>query len=376
MRASWIAAFCLLLGLAVAAWAADVGVRPDTFVGLPWNWTATQTFDLTHTITGLPSPSGSSDVATMGYVDGHVGGGGTVTSITCNGGLTGGAITTSGTCALDATNANTWSGIQQFNSGDFKLKGASSGTIIVNAAAAAGSNTLTLPAGTTDFSATGGTSQVLEQTSSGGAFTVARLACSDLSNSTTACSTAIGTSGAVLPLLNGGNTWSGVQSVNDGDLALKGSSSGTTTLKASAAAGTTTITFPAATDTVAVLATAQTWTATQSSTPQTLVISTATFTPAAASGNNIKITLVHASCPCTIANPSGTPVAGTSGVLEIIQSSSGSDTIGTWGSQFMATGGVASLTLSTGANAKDFFSYYVEDSTHILVTTAALNATH
>lgn len=139
--------------------------------------------------------------------------------------------------------------------GSVILNGSGSGTLTLKSPASSGSNTLTFPAGTTDFSATGGTGQVVRQSSSGGALTVATLACSDLSNGATGCSTATGTSGATIPLLNGTNTWSGVQSFNDGDLGLKGSSSGTTTLKASAAAGSTTITFPAATDTVAVLGT-------------------------------------------------------------------------------------------------------------------------
>ena len=65
------------------------------------------------------------------------------------------------------------------------LSGSTSGTLAVKSAAIAGSNTLTLPAGTTDFSATGGTSRVVKQTSTGGAFTVAQLAASDLSNGTT-----------------------------------------------------------------------------------------------------------------------------------------------------------------------------------------------
>lgn len=86
--------------------------------------------------------------------------------------------------------ANTWSGVQSVNSGDLALKGATSGTITLNAAATAGANTLTLPAGTTDFSATGGTSQVVKQTSAGGAFTVARLACADLSDSGGGCTSA------------------------------------------------------------------------------------------------------------------------------------------------------------------------------------------
>jgi len=48
--------------------------------------------------------------------------------------------------------------------------------------AVAGANTITLPAGTTNFSATGGTSQVVKQTTAGGALTVAQLATSDLSD--------------------------------------------------------------------------------------------------------------------------------------------------------------------------------------------------
>lgn len=118
------------------------------------------------------------------------------------------------------------------------------------------------------------------------------------------------------------------------------------------------------------------WTATQSSTPQSLVISTATFTPATGAGNNIKLTLNHSACPCTFANPSGTPVAGTSGVIEITQSATGADTIGTWGSSYVSTNGTAAITLSVGSGQTDTLSYYVRDSTHILLTTAALNATH
>jgi hypothetical protein len=88
---------------------------------------------------------------------------------------------------------NTWTAAQRFNSSDFVLNGSSSGTLTVKPAAAAGSNTLTLPAGTTDFSATGGTSQVIKQTSAGAAFTVARLACADLSDSGAGCTGGGGT---------------------------------------------------------------------------------------------------------------------------------------------------------------------------------------
>jgi len=62
-------------------------------------------------------------------------------------------------------------------------------------------------------------------------------ACADLSNGATGCSTATGTSGGTIPLLNGANTWSGVQSFNDGDVALKGATSGSATLKAPATGG-------------------------------------------------------------------------------------------------------------------------------------------
>lgn len=81
--------------------------------------------------------------------------------------------------------ANTYSAVQSFNSGDLALKGATSGTITLNAAATAGSNTITLPAGTTNFSATGGANQVVQQTSAGGAFTVGQLGFSNLSGTAT-----------------------------------------------------------------------------------------------------------------------------------------------------------------------------------------------
>ena len=72
--------------------------------------------------------------------------------------------------------------------GSLVLSGATSGTLTLAAPAAAGGVTITFPAGTTNFSGTGGTSQVVKQTSSGGAFTVARLQCSDLSDAASGCS--------------------------------------------------------------------------------------------------------------------------------------------------------------------------------------------
>ena len=167
--------------------------------------------------------------------------------------------------------------------------------------------------GPVDYRAINSVTGALSFAPTTGAFTQA--ACAGLSNSGTACTKNTGTSGGTVPLLNGTNVWSAQQSV----------------------------------------------------TPTTLSISTSTFTPDGSS-NNFALTLVHANCPCTLANPSVTPVAGTGGEIEIIQSATGSDTIGTWGSLYEAPGGTASLTLSTGASAVDILSFYVIDATHIAVS--------
>jgi hypothetical protein len=108
----------------------------------------------------------------------------------------------------------------------------------------------------------------------------------------------------------------------------------------------------------------------------TLAISTATFTPTFNTSNDFTLTLVHASCPCTLANPSGTIVPGQHGVIYIIQSATGSDTVTTWGSQYLIAGGTAAITLSTAANAIDVFSYVVKDATHIVLSGPVLNVTH
>jgi hypothetical protein len=194
----------------------------------------------------------------------------------------------------------------------------SSGSAATTLAAGSASN---LNSGTL-AAARGGAGTVNGALKGNGSGVVSQAACADLSNGATGCSTATGTSGATLPLLNGANTWSNQQS------------------------GSVT----------------------------TLSISTATFTPDG-TNNHYKLTLVHASCPCTLANPSATPVAGTSGTIEVIQSATGSDTIGTWGSQYMAPSGTSSIVLSTGANAIDVLSYFVVDSTHILII-PSLNFSH
>ncbi len=84
--------------------------------------------------------------------------------------------------------------------------------------------------------------------------------------------------------------------------------------------------------------------------PQPITISTATFTPNFSNGINFDVTLVHASCPCTLANP--TNIHQNTYFLTIVQSGTGSDTIGTWGSFYKFPGGVPP-SLSAGAGAVD-----------------------
>lgn len=118
---------------------------------------------------------------------------------------------------------------------------------------------------------------------------------------------------------------------------------------------------------------AQTFTASQRGAVATLTLSTSTFTPNFNTAQNFAATLVHASCPCTMANPSTTPVAGQSGMIAVTQSVSGSDLIGTWGSFYKFAGGTAP-TLSTGASNVDYLPYYVATSGLIIVGGAILNA--
>lgn len=59
--------------------------------------------------------------------------------------------------------------------------------------------------------ANGGAGAITGALKANGSGTVSQAACADLSNGATGCSTATGTSGATLPLLNGTNTWSGTQ---------------------------------------------------------------------------------------------------------------------------------------------------------------------
>lgn len=140
------------------------------------------------------------------------------------------------------------------------------------------------------------------------------------------------------------------------------SQTGTGSTFATAASPTFTGTVGAA----AITATGAISGATFVSPPTSLVISTATFTPTFATSNNFTLTLVHASCPCTLANPSGTVVPGESGIIVVNQSSTGSDLISTYGTDYKFANGVKP-TLSTGVSALDVLTYYNVDATHIVI---------
>lgn len=138
-----------------------------------------------------------------------------------------------------------------------------------------------------------------------GSGTVTQAACADLSNGASGCSTATGTSGAVIPLLNGNNTWS-----------------------AGNAVAPSVLTFGA------------------------------TVTPNAALSNNFTLA---ATGNFAMANPSGL-IAGQTMNFWITQDATGSR-IASWGTQYQASGGSSLLVLSTAANAKDLVSCQADTST-------------
>lgn len=251
---------------------------------------------------------------------------GTVSSVTCGAGLSGGTITTSGTCASTET-------IRAVTSTTDTILSTDAAKLVTysNASAIA----VTLPQATGSFAV-------------GFGFSVQNLG-AGLVTVTPTTSTVNGA--ALLPVPQG----YGCDFVSDG-----------TNWQISAC----TASVQAVT-----LTGAQSIAGQKSNNITTLSISTATFTPDG-SNNNYGLTLVHASCPCTLANPSVTPVAGTSGVIEVVQSATGSDAITTWGSDYIYPGGTSTIALSTAASAIDVLSYYVIDPTHILLTTGALHATH
>ena len=166
------------------------------------------------------------------------------------------------------------------------------------------------------------------------------------------------TLGAITPTSVNGNTFT------TGTYTLTGTAGKTLTFSNSLTlAGTdaTTMTFPGTSQTIPGLGVAKIWTGAQRGTPFNIPISTATFTPNFNTAQNFEVDLTSA-CPCTLANPSTTLVAGQPGMIEIHQDGSGSRTIGTWGSDYQYAGGTSTITLSTGAGVVDYIPYYVNNA--------------
>ena len=146
--------------------------------------------------------------------------------------------------------------------------------------------------------ANGGAGTINGALAGNGSGAVSRAACAGLSNSGTACTANTGTTGAVVPLANGNNTWTGGNAV----------------------------------------------------TPSALTFG-ATVTPNAALSNNFTLA---ATGNFTLANPTGL-VAGQPLNFWITQDATGSRVV-TYGTQYQAAGSVTTLVLSTLANAKDLLS--------------------
>lgn len=176
----------------------------------------------------------------------------TATGLVTNADLVNASTTVNGqSCVLGSTCTVT-AAATGITVGTTTVSGGTTTNILYNNAGVLGERSV-IPA------ANGGAGTITGALKANGAGTVSQAACADLSNGATGCSTATGTSGATIPLLNGANTWSGVQSFNSSDLSLNGSGSGSTVLNASAAASGT-LTLPAATDTLVGKATTDTLT--------------------------------------------------------------------------------------------------------------------
>jgi hypothetical protein len=126
------------------------------------------------------------------------------TTATTNSTLPAGTHTLAG---LDV--AQTWSALQGFNDNNFGLNGATSGNLILRAAATSGASVIRFPAGSTDFSATGGANQFVKQSSAGAALTVAAIASADLPIATTGAIGGVRPDGTTITISGGIITASG-----------------------------------------------------------------------------------------------------------------------------------------------------------------------
>jgi hypothetical protein len=140
---------------------------------------------------------------------------------------------------------------------------------------------------------------------------------------------------------------------------LKSALGGAVVLTPSSTAADVTITFPAVTGTAAILQQTQSYTKGQSGTVSALTYAS-TVTPDLATSNNFSVTLTG---NVILANPTNI-VPGQSGVIVITQDATGSRTI-SFGTYWKFSNATVPV-LTTTANAVDYLTYYVADSTKIL----------
>lgn len=168
----------------------------------------------------------------------------------------------------------------------------------------------------------------------------------------TAATQNTGTSGATIPLLNSANTWSGVQSINSGDLSLKGATSGSTLLNATAVASGT-VTIPATTDTLVGKATTDTLTNKTIDTAGSNTIKVNGNTLSATAGTatvtvpNSTDTLVGRATADTLTNKT---ISGSSNTLSNIANASLTNSSITVGSTAVALGGTLAAATGRGSN--------------------------
>jgi hypothetical protein len=161
-----------------------------TQTGLRWN--ATVSSCTTDGNSGKLTITASNEIVCASDIGG-TGGGGAVSSVF---GRTGAVIGQAGdytaalvTNAADVTAANVFVHATGQTMTRLQLTGSTSGFLSLRAAAVAGTSIVTWPAGTTDFTATGGSGHVVRQTSTGAAFTVGPLALADIMGGATVCTT-------------------------------------------------------------------------------------------------------------------------------------------------------------------------------------------
>lgn len=256
------------------------------------------------------------DGGTVGPLGG--GGGGSVASVAAaDSSLTISPTTGAVQANVNLTNNFTWTGTHSFAPTGLLIRGATSGTLDLRVASTAGTSVITFPAGTTNFSATGGSGQVVKQNSAGGALTVAALSCADLSDEAASCAT---------NALNASNISSGTLPYARLDVATTSNIWANTASKVVDAAGL------------------------NASGALVTVTSSSSITIDMATGINFIVSLAHN----TTLNAPTNSVGGRSGCMLIVQTA-GSNTMA-FNSAWKFSGGIDPV-LSTAATAVDMLCW-------------------